>query len=278
MDKIIQNNTPDSNKIGSDIRNNVSNYNQPTNNSNKTTNTIKENQYNISNRLNALDSELLENNAYRDLNDENFKLEYRIEQLEKELIYLNNELKTSKEINDILKIDSINLKKHSVEKELENLYQRYKGNNLSKKITDTITRPRKNILEVIINLSVNFIENKILPKFSQRFNSGLKLKQALGKLENINRNVDELVSLNTPYGETEEKYERLTNYLSKASSIQYNVSKSLSNKDSKIKTNPFAEMTSKEKATEKAKKLLMLNKKKDLAQKNALNLNNNLNS
>jgi len=50
------------------------------------------------------------------------------------------------------------------------------------------------------------------------------------KLENINKNVDSLVSMQTPYGETSEKYDQLLQYLNTANSIQYQISQMVGQK------------------------------------------------
>jgi len=231
------------------------------------------------NRLNALDSTLLENNAYKDIDNEDFKTEYKIEKLENELKIIDKQIKTAKSLNDQTKIDMLTMKKHSIENELSNLHSTYTGGDVSRKLSNgitTIMSPRKNLGENIIDKTAEFISDKILSKISKRFNSGQDLKLAVNKLETINRNVNELVSLQAPYGEAEEKYDQLTKYLTKANTIQYQVSRELSKDNSKIKSNPFAVQTSKEKAELASKKLQQLNAKKDSAQKNALNLNNNL--
>lgn len=227
------------------------------------------------NRLNALDSTLLENSAYRDINDETFKTEYRIEKLEAELKLIEKQLKTATSLNDYSRFDMLTLKKHSIEKELSSLYSTYQSGDISRKLTDGITsmiKPKKNLFESAIDKTAEFISDKLLSKISHRFHSGQGLKLAVDKLENINNNVNELISLQAPYGEAEEKYDRLTKYLTKANTIQYQVSKELSKKDSKIKGNPFADQISKE----KAEALSKANKRNDIAKKNALNLNNNL--
>jgi len=231
------------------------------------------------NRLNALDSTLLENNAYKDIDNEDFKTEYKIEKLENELKIIDKQIKTAKSLNDQTKIDMLTMKKHSIENELSNLHSTYTGGDVSRKLSNgitTIMSPRKNLGENIIDKTAEFISDKILSKISKRFNSGQDLKLAVNKLETINRNVNELVSLQAPYGEAEEKYDQLTKYLTKANTIQYQVSRELSKDNYKIKSNPFAVQTSKEKAELASKKLQQLNAKKDSAQKNALNLNNNL--
>ena len=227
------------------------------------------------NRLNGLDSTLLEKEAYRDIDDDAFKIEYKIEQLESEIKILDKQISSAEAINDTEKIDMLKMKKHSVEYQLNDLYKIYNGADITRKLTGNITslmKPKKNVFSEFKQNVSNFINNKILAKISRRFNSGRDLKTALNKLQNINQNVDELVSLQAPYGEKEEKYDRLTRYLTKANTIQYQISKELSKEGSKIKGNPFADQISRERAEAAAKK----KDKKDIAKKNALNLNNNL--
>lgn len=227
-------------------------------------------------RLNALDSTLMENNAYKEIDNNDFKIEYEIEKLETELKTINEELSVIKNFNNENKIEILKIRKNTIEKNLEELYQSYKNIGLSGKLTNTLIKPKKNIFGNVFNYIANFISENILSKISPRFYSGQNLKTAVNQLVNINKNVDELITHQAPYGESEEKYDQLTMYITKANSIQYKVSKELSGKKSKIKINPFAELTSKNKADKKSKKSLQLNKKKDMAQKNALNLNNNL--
>lgn len=227
------------------------------------------------NRLNGLDSTLLEKEAYRDIDDDAFKIEYKIEQLESEIKILDKQIASAEAINDTEKIDMLKMKKHSVEYQLNDLYKIYNGADITRKLTGNITslmKPKKNVFSEFKQNVSNFINNKILAKISRRFNSGRDLKTALNKLQNINQNVDELVSLQAPYGEKEEKYDRLTRYLTKANTIQYQISKELSKEGSKIKGNPFADQISRERAEAAAKK----KDKQDIAKKNALNLNNNL--
>ena len=227
------------------------------------------------NRLNGLDSTLLEKEAYRDIDDDAFKIEYKIEQLESEIKILDKQIASAEAINDTEKIDMLKMKKHSVEYQLNDLYKIYNGADITRKLTGNITslmKPKKNVFSEFKQNISNFINNRILAKISRRFNSGRDLKTALNKLQNINQNVDELVSLQAPYGEKEEKYDRLTRYLTKANTIQYQISKELSKEGSKIKGNPFADQISRERAEAAAKK----KDKKDIAKKNALNLNNNL--
>ncbi len=231
------------------------------------------------NRLNALDSSLLEDSAYRNIDDETFKTEYRIDRLESELNIITKQLVSAQKLNDTKKVDIMTMKKHSIENELNQLYGSYKGTGITGKLTNGATylvSPKKNVFERAVETTSNFISDHVLSKISKKFSSGRDLQVALEKLQHINKNVTELVSNQAPYGESEEKYDQLSRYLTKANTIQYQVSRDLSQTGSKIKANPFATLTSKEKsiAAEKANK--ENEKRASLAKKNSLNLNNNL--
>ena len=60
-----------------------------------------------------------------------------------------------------------------------------------------------------------------------KFSSVLEIRQSLEKLESINKSVDELMSLQTPYGEAGDKYTQLSKYITRANNIQAQISKSL---------------------------------------------------
>ena len=53
------------------------------------------------------------------------------------------------------------------------------------------------------------------------------MKEALEKLSDINANVDELITMQVPYGETINRYEKLTAYLGKANMLHSRISKNL---------------------------------------------------
>lgn len=232
------------------------------------------------NRLNALDSTLVEDSAYQKIENEAFRIEYRIDKLEAQLRSINAQIESTKALNDKGKLEGLGLKKTSIEKELKELYSKYQGSNVSSRISfgiSSVLQPKKSVLATVKDTVVGFVSQKILPKISKRFNTGQELKVALDKLKNINKTVDELVSSQAPYGEAEEKYDRLSKYLTKANTIQYQVSVELSKKKSNMKNaNPFEELTSRQTAEAKEKKMKLQDKKKTTANNNALNLNNNL--
>ena len=62
---------------------------------------------------------------------------------------------------------------------------------------------------------------------SGKFASVQELKQSLNKLENINKSVDELMTLQTPYVEAGEKQDQLSKYITRANTIQAKISRLL---------------------------------------------------
>ena len=98
---------------------------------------------------------------------------------------------------------------------------------ISNKILSTVTGKIKNKFKTPKKL-LDF--SKLIDKLPKRISSLFKLKDSLSKLETLNKNVDELMSMNIPYGENFNKYEQLSKYIIKANSIQASISKQIKSK------------------------------------------------
>lgn len=183
-----------------------------------------------SRRLNDYDFKLLEEDAYKDVGNELFKLEYKMHKLEKDIAEINSQIASALEIRDFnLTQNLINFKKN-LENEYELISQTYSEKSLSGKITDKISNllgyKLKKYFAVINNkmrIFVSFISN-IMP---QNITTFFSLKNSINKLECLNDSVDKLVSSNVPYGENVNKYEQLSKYIIKANSIQAEISKQI---------------------------------------------------
>lgn len=181
-------------------------------------------------RLNALDSAILEKEAYQNIDDEVFKTEYKINLLESELSQLNEEIQQAKNIKDYQKADILIMRRRSIQARLKELNKKYEQSGMSGKLSGeiaSIINSHPKIISKIKSSCVNFMSNRVLPKISKTFKSGKTIKNALNKLETINRNVDEIVTTQAPYGEAEERYEMLSDYLNSANTIHYNISKTI---------------------------------------------------
>ena len=181
-------------------------------------------------RLNALDAKLLIDDAYKGIEDENFKSEYQIEKLENELKSINDEIERAKAINDFQKADVLTMRKHATQARLDELYANYNKSDVTTKLSGGLTsiiNPHPTFITKAFAACKNFISEKVLPKISKKYNSGQNIKNALTKLETLNKNVDEIVTTQTPYGEADERYDMLSEYLNRANVIHFSISKTI---------------------------------------------------
>lgn len=181
-------------------------------------------------RLNALDSTLLENEAYQNIEDENFKKEYKINMLEQTLLSIDKEIENAKIINDTQKVDILTMRKRALKLQLKRLNKDYNNSDVTNKLSGNISSilsTKPTVLTNAINQCTTFMSTKVLPKISKKYNSGQTIKKALNKLETLNKNVDEIVTTQAPYGEADERYDKLSEYLNSANVIHYNISKTI---------------------------------------------------
>ena len=181
-------------------------------------------------RLNDYDYNILKEDAYKDVSDEIFKLEYKISKTEDELKTIEGEIQAAKDVRDFNKVEFLFNRKKQLQEDLEGLIEIYNDTSLSAKISGGITsilspKVKENFggLRKIFDV----FSEALIAKLPRRFSSALELKKSLAKLENINKSVDELMTLQTPYGEAVDKYEKLTKYITRANAIQAQISKSL---------------------------------------------------
>ena len=185
-------------------------------------------------RLNDLDSNLFSESAYNGVDDEIFRLEYKINKLENKLKKVQLSIASAAAINDFQQLNILNGKKKQYEKELQSLYKIYNNQSIPSKLSGEILNLVTQVPDKssgLIQKAADFLNKYIFSKVSDKFDSALHIKEALIKLENINKNVDDLVSMQTPYGESSKKYERLLQYLNKANTIQYQISQMVEGKE-----------------------------------------------
>lgn len=186
-----------------------------------------------SKRLNDYDYNLLKEDAYKEVNNDLFRLEYRISKIEKYIKNNNIQLESAKEIGDYKLIEELSTKRKFLEDDYKRLLALYIDKSFSAKISDKILnlfgiKIKNNIKNIIISLT-NY-SDKIISKISSQFSTFLKLRKTLNKLENLNQSVSDLITLNIPYGENYNKYDQLSKYIIKANSIHANISQQINKK------------------------------------------------
>lgn len=183
-----------------------------------------------STRLNDFDSNILENNAYHELSDDMLKLEHKIELLENSFAKINSEIEGLESLGETQQIKDLRTRKSAIEKELAVLNKEYGDMGIGAKISSgiaSVVNFTSNKKTSALSKTKTFLTKKVLAKISKKFSYSQNMKEALEKLSNINSNVDELITMQTPYGEKVNRYEKLTAYLNKANVIHSQISSNM---------------------------------------------------
>lgn len=191
--------------------------------------------------IDGYDSTMLEERAYLKLDDEMLKLEYRINQLEEDLMIINDEILAAINIDDNSRTEFLQEKKASIKKELERLNNKYFDIGAMSKFTTVMSSlfRRRSAKEKSIMQKINyFIEKYIFSAISRRLHFTFNLKESLSKLSDINRSVDELISLRIPFGGLAGRYEKLTGYINKANDIHAQIARNVNEFENKKAETP----------------------------------------
>lgn len=176
-------------------------------------------------RLNDYDLNILNDNSFKDLDDKTLKLECLIAEKEEALENLNNKIKGLELIGKLLDVMELKIQAKQIENELAQLKNEYAKRNITERLTPKISRHKKKLSP--LKLFARFVTRKIFAKVSKKFRSIADLGDSLDTLVSINDNVDELIAMKVPYGETKANYEKLTNYLYRANRIHSDISKKM---------------------------------------------------
>lgn len=181
-------------------------------------------------RLNAIDSDMLEENAYKALDNEDLKLEKRIENIEASLKSVNEKLIVAETIQDEAAIKELSKQKKLLSRNLESLQLEYKSQNLDTKMTSVMAQilrfpeyAKEKINKFLRNL---FRRSKLIRRYTPIVRA-IMVRDTLGRLDKINKSVDELVKMKVPFGEQEERYETLVNHLSRAGALHSQILREL---------------------------------------------------
>lgn len=184
-----------------------------------------------SRHLNDYDSKILEEGAYKDIDDDLFQLEYKISRIEQSIKEIEVAYSTAHELNDVKKMQELQYKLNSAKNELQNLLSLYNNKTLSAKITDSMGHFFKKIFGIAdFDKKVNNMYKKAFSVLPLGITSILKVRKSLSVLENINKNIDELITRTGFSGENTDKYQELSQYIVKANSIQSELSGLLNKK------------------------------------------------
>ena len=181
-------------------------------------------------RINTTDNAMIEECAYKVIDDPGLKLETKLENCERALAQVNEKLSVAQTVQDIKAQKELLYKKNRLEKNLTALKKQYSEHSFETGMvsfyTKMILAPQKlktNFLRLLKNL---LIHSKFLRQFKPLARA-LSVRETIGKLNKINRSVDELVKMKIPFGEQEEKYETLVNHLQRAGALHSQILKEI---------------------------------------------------
>ena len=169
----------------------------------------------------------LNDNSFKDLDDKTLKLECLIAEKEEALDNLNNKIKGAELLGKLLDVMDLKIQAKQIENELSDLKEQYSKRNITEKLADAVTPKKSKPKLSPIRRLARFVSRKIIAKMSTKVQSILDLSDSLDTLTSINENVDELIAMKVPYGETKANYEKLTNYLYRANRIHAQISKKM---------------------------------------------------
>ena len=179
-------------------------------------------------RLNDYDSALYEETTVQKIDDPNLKLENKIEKVEEMISALDEKLVVAETVQDTMKAKEIFIQKLMLEKKLEKLQSEYKSKGLDTKFTQGLINffgMPANIENDLKQKIGNFVKESGLAKPFKPVTNFFKIKETLARLDKINKSVDELVSMQVPFGENEQRYQALANHLTRANYLQNKIEK-----------------------------------------------------
>ena len=181
-------------------------------------------------RLNSTDLTILENSAYKALDNKDLILETRIENLETELSKVVEKLEVAKTIQNDVECSELSKQKQTIENDIKNLKNSYKKNDLESILTKLLVRiltlPKEIKNEIKIFIKNTLRQSKFTKKIKPLFRA-LMIRDTLNKLNKINNSIDELVKMQVPLGENEAKYATLVNHLVQAGTLHSQIKKEL---------------------------------------------------
>ena len=178
-------------------------------------------------RLNDYDLNILNDNSFKDLDDKTLQLECIITEKEEALDAINMKIKGAELIGKLLDVMDLKIKAKQLENEIAELKSEYSKRNIAERLTDKITSKRPKPKLSPIRRLARFVSRKIIARMSKKVKSIMDLGDSLDTLTSINENVDELIAMKVPYGETKANYEKLTNYLYRANRIHSQINKKM---------------------------------------------------
>ena len=183
-------------------------------------------EYNPIHRLNGYDNNILQQKAYMELDDTSLKIAYQIDEKEEILKNLKEKIASASDVEPLQNILDLKMQEKKLENEIAELKEQIGKKPIPLKNNESVFNSKK-IQAPFIRKFRRFFYKNVLSKISKKFNEVVAISDSLERLAKINKNVDELIEMKVPYGETPANYEKLTAYLCHASRIHSEINKNI---------------------------------------------------
>jgi len=176
--------------------------------------------------LNDYDLNLLEENAYKDLPDTTFRLEYEISKIEKELKNIGAKILAAKTIMDKEEQIALVEQKAYLETYYDSLIKQYNNKGASAKVSGFISYMFGN--SNYKNDKKSFVSQffSLLPRSIKKIS---EIETSLHNLKSINKSTDDLLNFKMTESQDFGRYSQLSKYLIKANSLQTEIEKFIKN-------------------------------------------------
>lgn|SRR5574344_127094 len=183
--------------------------------------------YNPIKRINGIDTSILENSAFLKLEDEDFKIDKKIEYLEFQIDIIEDKLIVAKALKAEDEVSRLLDAKKTFTEEIKKLNPLFSHKNRPqqvKKIRNKIKFFKYRIDELKVKLAEKLIGSKLSLYFMPILRK-MKFKSALERLNKIHKNIDELINQKIPYGERDIRMEMIAQNIKEANHINNRLSK-----------------------------------------------------
>ncbi len=178
-------------------------------------------------RLNGYDSTILNNSNFKDDEEQELSIDFKIQEKEQAIKDLDSKIKMADNYGTQNESLGLKAKRQRYMQELSSLQkQRAYGGRVLGETDQPYHQIFKEKMPVLYKMQ-SFVSRYILAKISKKVNSVIALSDSLEQLSEISKSVDELIDMNVPYGEKGQNYAKLTDYLSKANAIHSKIAKRL---------------------------------------------------
>lgn len=173
-------------------------------------------------KINQLESEFYAPNSLEEVFTEDILLEQKIIKLEKEIIYLDKKIKAERTIGNPDLVTSLAIEKNQLMKELNAYRKEYKKISPFTKLKNRFLYCLKFLMKLFKKINIfSVFETNIIETNTPNW------KKNLQKLNDINAEIDEIIKTNTPYGENEDRYEKLSKSLNQALKLRNSINKNI---------------------------------------------------